>query len=100
MTLEAKVRARRALFAGLSANPRMLAMPDHDGRTVHLVCRDPGDPTRWRASRFDEQGPAGHVGPTSFVDALDAARDYGADLSRATNVTPDTVDAVTAGWIL
>lgn len=81
--IERRARAVREQIAKLAETPRMLAIPDPDGKTVHVVSPDLEDPKRWRASRFDQLGPAGHVGPTSFRDALNAARDSTAPTSCA-----------------
>lgn len=97
--IERRSREIREQIAKLAEAPRMLAIPDPDGKTVHVISRDLEDPQRWRASRFDQLGPAGHVGPTSYASALRAARDYGADIMRAVEVTPQTIDAVTRDWI-
>jgi hypothetical protein len=92
--VQAKRDAIRARIAELALEPCLLALPDRDGRIVHLICRDHEKPTEWRDSRLDALGPSGHsIGPT-FAGALVAAWDYGGDVMRAVAVTPETVDAV------
>lgn len=94
------IAARKATIAALAATPRELAIPDLDGRTVHLISREMDAPevgsSRWRSTWLDGTGVGGHSGGT-FEQALRSAYDYGADLARAVPVTPATVDSIVAG---
>jgi hypothetical protein len=88
--------AIHAKIAELALAPRALAIPDFDGRTVHLVSRDMARPG-WRVTRLDDRGPPGDSHAESFERVLDIAREYGDDMLRAVAVTPETVDAVAEG---
>jgi hypothetical protein len=70
------------------------ALTGKRGGVLYLVCRDPSNPEAWRCSRFDSAGPVGHSNATTFVEAVMAALDHGADLATVQYVTPSTVDAV------
>lgn len=90
--MRAQCLARAATLAALVEAP--LALTGKRSDLFHLVSRDPYNVGAWRESRFDSDGPVGHVNAATFVDAVKAALDYGADLATVQYVTIDTIDAV------
>ena len=79
----AAARERVALRKQLAQNPRPLTGPTRAGGTM-LLSHDLGSPKQWRLTTFDAAGePMGHVGPTSFEDALVYAQQAG-DLATLT----------------
>lgn len=94
------IAARKAIIAKLTADERDLAIPDLDGRTVHLISRQMYlpelAPGRWRSTWLDSIGVGGHSTGT-FEQAILSAYAYGADMARAVPVTAATVDAIVAG---
>lgn len=95
--LEARIARRRARIAELAVAPRPLVFADRvAGRCAHLISRDIEHPDRWRVTRFDYLGPAGHNTRADFADVLDVAWEFGANLDTAVDATPTTIDAVVA----
>ena len=90
--MRAECLARAATLAAMIEGS--VALTGKRGGMFHLVSRDPCNVGGWRESRFDSDGPRGHTNATSFVDAVKAALDYGADLATLQYVTCDSVDAV------
>lgn len=96
-SVQERMRRNQAQMASLVVwGPRPLAIGDHDGRTVHLVSREPSDPSQWRVTRFDDRGAAGDCRRATFRQVLVAALDYGADLATAVAVAPDTASDAAA----
>lgn len=65
--------ARQDRVAALARVPRELVGPLYEGGQ-QLISREPGSPSQWRATRFDEQmEPTGHFGPASFAQVVNNA---------------------------
>ena len=67
---------------------------------AHLVSRDPCRPGKWRASRFDARGPAGHVDAETREDAIRNAIANDADAGSALEVSAETIDAAISALAL
>lgn len=77
---------------------------EHEGEGFEVDRNRPGQTAiitpeagGWRITYFDEQGPSGHFGPTTYRGVLDDGAQMGVDLSTARNFTsPPSPDAPAA----